>query len=484
MPHETKVEQRAPAERALRTLESLNGPRGLPFFGNLFQIEPTRFHQIVEGWSRQYGDLFRIQMGRKPVLVTADPEVIGKVLRDRPAPFGRGTRLEQVGSEMGISGLFGANGDAWRRQRSMVMSAFAPGNIKRYFPSLVDVTQRLERRWRRAAASGSAIDLQADLMRFTVDVTAGLAFGAEMNTLESEGNVIQEHLDAIFPMLGKRLLAPIPYWRWFKLAQDRALEGHLTEIHRSVEEFINQARQRMAADPSLRETPGNLIEALIAARDTPGSELNDSDVAGNVLTMLLAGEDTTANTLAWLIHLVSQSPQSQVALQEEAERILGADSVAREFADAGELAYAEACAHETMRLKSVAPILILEAYSETEVAGVSLAAGTLVMLLTRQAATDARSFSNSQQFLPQRWLAEGEASGGNTAPRRASMPFGGGPRLCPGRYLALLEIKMVVSMLFRNFEILAVTPSGGGPVRERLSFTMEPVGLQMKLRAR
>src|SRR3982751_3249032 len=49
----------------------------------------------------------------------------------------------------------------------------------------------------RAAAEGRAIDLQADLMRYTVDVTAGLAFGADINTLESRNEVIQSHLDKL-----------------------------------------------------------------------------------------------------------------------------------------------------------------------------------------------------------------------------------------------------------------------------------------------
>ena len=38
-------------------------------------------------------------------------------------------------------------------------------------------------------------------MRYTVDVIAGLAFGAEVNTLESDDDVIQQHLDKIFPTL-------------------------------------------------------------------------------------------------------------------------------------------------------------------------------------------------------------------------------------------------------------------------------------------
>jgi cytochrome P450 len=60
------------------------------------------------------------------------------------------------------------------------------------------------------------------------------------------------------------------------------------------------------------------------------------------------------------------------------------------------------------------------------------------------------------------------------------MPFGAGPRLCPGRYLALLEMKMVMAMLLAEFDIEAVT----GDAREQLAFTMAPVGLKLKLRAR
>jgi len=42
----------------------------------------------------------------------------------------------------------------------------------------VKVTERFHGRWLKAARAGADIDLQADLMRFTVDTIAGLAFGA------------------------------------------------------------------------------------------------------------------------------------------------------------------------------------------------------------------------------------------------------------------------------------------------------------------
>ena len=54
---------------------------------------------------------------------------------------------------------------------------------------------------------------------------------------------------------------------------------------------------------------GNPV-AMIAAADEPDSGIDDRLVAGNVLTMLLAGEDTTANTVAWMIHLLWRNPQA------------------------------------------------------------------------------------------------------------------------------------------------------------------------------
>ena len=126
--------------------------------------------------------------------------------------------------------------------------------------------------------------------------------------------MIQAHLDQIFPALFQRLMAPFPYWTWLR---NRKLDGHLKALHEAVAGFIAQARQRMAADPRLREAPTNLIEAMIAARDNPDSGLTDADVAGNVLTMLLAGEDTTANTLAWMIYLLHGHPDQLRRAREE-----------------------------------------------------------------------------------------------------------------------------------------------------------------------
>lgn len=64
------------------------------------------------------------------------------------------------------------------------------------------------------------------------------------------------------------------------------------------------------------------------------------------------------------------------------------------------------------------------------------------------------------------------------------MPFGGGPRICPGRYLALLEIKMAMAMLLGQFDLKSVATSDERDPAEYLALTMAPVGLRMRVRER
>jgi cytochrome P450 len=473
----------APA-RPLRTLDQLPGPRGIPVLGNMLQIDRPRFHQQCEQWCKEYGTYFTIRLGRAPMLITSDHEAFAAVMRDRPDGFRRTTRTEQVAAEMGLKpGVFGAYGETWKRQRRMVMAGFDPAHVKRYYPSLLKVGMRLAGRWDKAAASNASIELQADLMRFTVDTIAGLAFGSEVNTLESAEDVIQNHLDTIFPALYRRMFSAFPLWRYFKREADRELERAIPQVNAAVDGFIAQARARMQADPSLRTHPHNLLEAMVAAADEPGSGIDDEQVAGNVMTMLLAGEDTTANTLAWMIHLLWLNPQARERAIAEVRNAVG-DCSNPSLEQIQGLDYIEACAHETMRLKPVAPQLPLQALRDTVVGDVKVPRGPVVMGLLRHDAVSEAFVERPQAFEPERWLAERGPSEQAKSVKRVSMPFGAGPRICPGRYLALLEMKMAMAVLLGRFDILAVDTPDGRPAQEELSFTMQPVGLTMRLRAR
>jgi cytochrome P450 len=461
----------------LRQISDLPGPRAWPWVGNVLQLKPERIHHDIEALCRRFGPLLRIYFGRKKVLVVANHASVTTVLRERPSSFRRPGITAKISAEIGgLPNVFNAEGADWRNQRRMVMAGFAPKPIKAYFPALVNVALRLQRRWDTAAGQHSTIDLSADLKRYTVDIIAGLAFGQDVNTLEAGENVIQQHLDCILPGIARRSLSIFPYWRYFKLAQDRQLEHSSAAMRLAVYDLIAQARQRMQAEPARLEKPSNLLEAMIAAADQEGSAITNDIVAGNVTTMLLAGEDTTANTIAWLLYLLRRHPEALKKVTLEVQQVApDCASFSTEQMDA--LVFLDASIQEAMRLKPVAPFLPVEAVVDTTVEDVHVPKGTLVWCVLRHDSMDEKNFANPQAFMPERWLDA-------AVDKQVAMPFGSGPRTCPGRYLALLEIKVAVAMLLGRFEIDSVEAVDGKEVQELMAFVMSPVGLRMRLNSK
>lgn len=433
----------------------------------------------MERWARQFGPVFRVRFGPRDVLVVSDSAAISGILRDRPDGFRRPAATAQVSEEMGgLPGLFTAEGEQWRHQRRMVMAAFAPHAVKAYFPSLVKVAQRLRTRWEHAARDGTAIDLDQDLKRYTVDIIAGLAFGTDVNTIEAGEDVIQQHLDRILPAIARRTVALVPYWRYFKLPSDRRLDRSVTAVRDAVAAMIVQARERMRANPALVDKPSNLLEALIGASDREGSGVDDRVVAGNVQTMLLAGEDTTAHSIAWLLYLLARNPDAMRMVRDEVRRV-APDTAAFTMAQMDDLTYLDACIQESMRIKPVAPFMPLESLRETTICGVRVPADTIVWCVLRGESVAEEHFPKADEFDPGRWLAAED--GQVAADKRITMPFGSGPRMCPGRYLALLEIKIAVAMLLGSFTVERVGTPDGKEADESMGFVMSPVGLQLHI---
>jgi cytochrome P450 len=97
----------------------------------------------------------------------------------------------------------------------------------------------------------------------------------------------------------------------------------------------------------------------------------------------------------------------------------------------------------------------------------------------RPAAIDPANFLDPLAFRPERWLED------SIRPHNVSayMPFGTGPRMCPGRSLALLEMKTLLSMLYKNFDVDRVGASADVSELFR-GLTMAPAGLRVRLRSR
>ena len=233
-------------------ISELPGPRGLPFLGNALQIERSQLHITAEKWSRAYGEL--LPLPHRPARDRGAVEPgdhrrraarAARRFSPHAAPEARSRR------RWASTACSPPSGDAWRRQRPMVMAGFDPGHIKTYFPALVKVTERFERRWQRAAAARRS------------DRPAGRP-DALHGGRHRRARVRRRHQHARVGRRGdpdststrccprfsgacSRPSRPGAGWRTAGSA------GICRALQRAVAEFIAQARARMEANPALRE---------------------------------------------------------------------------------------------------------------------------------------------------------------------------------------------------------------------------------------
>lgn len=463
----------------IRRWSDLPGPKGVPLLGNALQLKEDLFHLQFEEWAKTYGPQCGFKLGTIPVFLIADANLSHKALKMRPGAFRRMSKIEQVFREFDGHNVFSSEGEEWRAQRRVAARTLALKSLRGYYPVIHDVAKRLLTHWNRACDRGTSIDIQGDLLRYTIDVTTTLAFGRDVNTIDGGADILQDKIATIFPVLVNRVKSVIPYWRWFRLPQDRKFDRALQELREWMSTTIGNRRSELSEDPEAIH--GNFLDSMLSSPDHKGGSFDENLVLSNALFMLMAGEDTTANTIAWAIHHLCDAPPAYAQrIREEADRVLGSAPLVMTLADSDELLYAGAVANETLRLRPVAPFVMMEATEDVIVENLDVRKGEVILSLFRPPAMHADTTHAPTQFLPDRWLTEDIASINKL--NAAFMPFGAGPRICPGKALSLLSMRVVISMLYKNFDVHRIGRSAD--VSEVFRWTMAPVGLNVRLTRR
>jgi cytochrome P450/nitrite reductase/ring-hydroxylating ferredoxin subunit len=466
-----------PSPRGHRSVASLPGPSGLPLLGNLLQMDVGKLPALLEGWASAHGGLYQLRLGPRRAVVLSDRALADAALRARPEAFRRLHTFESVATELGMVGVFTAEGETWRSLRTLTVSALANRHLTGFYPILRTVAQRIHGRWQRSAASGQVLDIADEFKRFSVDVMTWLALDRDVNTVENDDDVVARHLRLIFQIFHRRVVAPFPYWRLIRLPSDRRFERSMSELRSWIETVIAQGRVRLEKEPWRADAPSSFLDALLAVRDQAGQPLSADALFGSALTMLVAGQDTTSTSLSWTVHHVGNNPRVSARLRQELDRVLGDAAVPETVERAQHLTYTAAVMNETLRVSPIVPILYLEAAKDTFLADVLLPRGTAVFVLTRAAVREGQ-FGAAHEFRPERWLDE--ERGGLAHDPAAHIPFGSGPRVCPGRALAHLESRVALATLFKSFD---VELTGAQPV-ERYTSLLTPEGLSARLHPR
>ena len=124
------------------------------------------FHTLAEQWCERFGPIFRFDLGSRRIVGIADADEINTILRARPAGFRRWREIESVAQELaGSVGVFHVEGEDWRHQRRLAVTALNSNHLQRYFDVVRTCTGRLYRRLTVAAAAASHLTSPASSPR-------------------------------------------------------------------------------------------------------------------------------------------------------------------------------------------------------------------------------------------------------------------------------------------------------------------------------
>jgi cytochrome P450 len=115
---------------------------------------------LLEGWARQFGDIFRWRTLYFFVVFVNHPDLVEKVLVSESRNYMKGRGL-QANRELFGNGLLTSEGDSWLRQRRLMQPAFHRERIAAYAGTMIEQGRLLAESWR----DGETRDVHADLMR-------------------------------------------------------------------------------------------------------------------------------------------------------------------------------------------------------------------------------------------------------------------------------------------------------------------------------
>lgn len=406
------------------------GPRGLPLFGNLFQLAdgPLEFFTHV---ARTYGDVHQWRVGRKVVHGVSDPVLIEKILVQHSASFVKDMITRRLSDVLG-NGLVTAEGEAWKTGRRRVGPAFQRDQLSHYAGLMVEST----RRWTDAVRSGERRALHPEMGRLTLEIVVRTLFGAEPNP----------KLEGVGATVGVLMLSFERYLRsWQRLLPDAMLGPARRRIHRQAEKLnavLLEIVQERRASP---ERGNDVLSRLLDARDEDGA-MTDAQLRDEAITIFVAGHETTALALTFALYLLGWHASERDAIAREVREVLG--DRAATYADLGKLVRTKAVLQETMRLYPPVYAMGREATEAVDLGELVLSKGAIVVMSQWVVHRDPRWYRDPGTFRPERWL-DGSLAGN---PKFAYFPFGGGPRLCIGNHFAMMEAVLVLATIAQQLD--------------------------------
>ncbi|HEY6286318.1 MAG TPA: cytochrome P450 [Ktedonobacteraceae bacterium] len=409
------------------------GPTRLPYIGNLLSLRQDPLGYL-QGLQRTYGNMATIYFGKNPAVILFRPEYVRYVLVEHPRDFyNRGVLGNDNDDSFASEGLLTIDGEKHRQQRRAVQPAFHKKQVEGYASIIDQYTQELLKTW----YPGDRLDMSRAMQELTLRIVSKCLFSIDLSSQlgplsDAFDGVIGSSTSMAEDLLNIRIDNPITGYGK-RMAATRQLDMLIYTL----------IAQRRDDDRDYNDVLSMLMSAQ--SGEEPDTKLTEKQIHDHILTFLAAGHETTAITLVWTFYLLSQYPQVRIKLQDEIRSVLAGREPTID--DLARISYLDWVLDESMRLYPPAWLQMRFVAKESEIDGVKLPVGTLLILSQWVMHRLPEIWQDAEVFKPERWDPAHEQH----IPPGAYFPFGGGPRTCIGMPLAQLEARIILASILQRY---------------------------------
>lgn len=474
------------------------GPTPLPFVGNKLQLPKSQPWIQFEKWSKVYGPIFTVWIGRKPTVVLSDPIIAAELLEKRSTKYSSRPRMVAMGEILwdGASLLVQPYGKEWTVRRKLLHQALTPKALRLYKPVQTAEASRLCYQLLETPSNWEKL-----LERFTSSIVFSVAYGHRIDSLNAE--VIRQrfkfmHYSASLNVPGKYLVETFPMLKHVPdiFAPWKAdIKAHGREEASANMALVDVVRSDLARAKSQgADIPDSLCKLLLELREKEHIPLSDRDFSFIPASLFGAGSDTTASTLCTAFLALITHPETLHAAHQELDSVIG-PSRTPTFDDESKLPYIRALVKEVLRWRPVA-VLGGTPHASTEddhYEGYYIPAGTTVLGNSWAINLNPEYYPNPHHFNPARFLDSALAARSKAPTPDTGKPhpaksghssFGWGRRICPGADLAANSLFVALAKILWAFDILPIKGREYDTFAYTEGFNIRPRKFECEIRVR